>query len=272
MELVPHLLEEPYISEKMRQLYIIIFTLIFSSLEIYAQDSKSFESFRDKVLPDYSSYFSHAGLTENGLLELTAIENYIKLPASEKKAVLNKITAAWHESLVIVFYGTTREIWNWNNNLGAQLIDEWSLDIQKSKFPGNTLNKWYFSLGYQNTNNKGTSIYKSLYIRLGYFLYANRWDLSALYSLGVTPISESESSKYSYLSLLSRVYFPIKNTGISPNVGAGVVIGNSGVKPSLSLGISWFVGYGSLDFGIRTGDEVTTMIGYTVSPKLKSKK
>jgi hypothetical protein len=76
----------------------------------------------------------------------------------------------------------------------------------------------------------------------------------------------------------------ISKYNISPNVGGELSLvsisdsqnaSNQSINKSILLGISWFVGFGSVDIGIRTGDEVATMVGFTFFPnfqKQKSKK
>jgi hypothetical protein len=80
---------------------------------------------------------------------------------------------------------------------------------------------------------------------------------------------------------MSKVYFPIRKLHISPNIGFDLqsvsyntVEGSStnSVSRSLLVGISWFVGQGSLDFGVRISKEVNATIGYTLIPRFGKKR
>jgi outer membrane protein W len=83
------------------------------------------------------------------------------------------------------------------------------------------------------------------------------------------------------LGLLSKVYFPIRKYNISPYVGAGISrvftsssmdIGDENVNSKniywnkmLLIGISWYVGPGSWDFGTQLGNNFNLTLGYTFS-------
>ena len=102
----------------MKQKLIIFFSMFFCYLQINAQDSTKLKSFREKLLPQYILYFNRANLTEKGILELSASEKYIQLPANDKRSIMMSITAAWRESLILVRYITNTELWGWNEETG----------------------------------------------------------------------------------------------------------------------------------------------------------
>jgi hypothetical protein len=113
----------------MRKVYIILFTLLLVIQQINAQDSKKLESFRVKVLPGNSLYFDKADVTENGQLSLSALNKFIVLTDEEKKAIMANITKTWGNALVLVNYGSGKELWSWNPETGnARLLDEWDLN------------------------------------------------------------------------------------------------------------------------------------------------
>ena len=76
----------------MKQLLTILFVLLLGCQQIYAQVAVKFESFQQKVLPEYGMYFNKAELTENGQLNLTAVDKYIALPVDGKRTIVEKIT------------------------------------------------------------------------------------------------------------------------------------------------------------------------------------
>jgi hypothetical protein len=76
---------------------------------------------------------------------------------------------------------------------------------------------------------------------------------------------------------MTRVHFPIKKYGISPNIGGELTLASFGetspaFTPSLVLGLSWFVGFGRLDIGIKIGDITSGIGGYSMYPGLKTVK
>ncbi|MCL2650646.1 MAG: hypothetical protein FWD60_06430 [Candidatus Azobacteroides sp.] len=104
------------------------------------------------------------------------------------------------------------------------------------------------------------------------------------YSLGTSGNGDNSTST-SDLGLMSKVYFPIKRYNISPYAGLGISYlwsdtYNSDTDYSTTtwdipvyLGISWFVGPGSLDFGLQINNNNTIfMVGYTFSPSKLLKK
>ncbi|MFH1320094.1 MAG: hypothetical protein ABII90_05500 [Bacteroidota bacterium] len=262
----------------MKQLLTILFALLFGSQQTYAQVSKKLESFREKVLPEYSIYFNQVELTENGQLNLSAVDKYIGLSADGKKAIMVNITKAWQETLVLVNYGSKRELWGWIAETGsAKLLDEWDFNApQLVKMPTAipqkmNLHPWFFYVGGQLGGDNQKNINLSFNTRFGFFLLINRLDFATTLSAGVTGNVNNTITMWSNFGLMSRVHFPIKKYGISPNIGGEITTSSFGktqptVSGALVLGISWFVGFGSLDIGIKIGNVVTGMGGYTMVP------
>ena len=267
----------------MKQVSIILFALLLGSQQTYAQVSKKLESFKEKVLPEYSIYFIHAELTENGQLNLSAVDKYILLSADGKRAIMVNVIKEWRESLVLVHYGSKRELWGWNAETGStQMLDEWDLNLpQLARIPitkqqKTALHPCFYYVGFQMGGDNQGNMNFSLSTRLGFFLLLNRWDFATTFSTGITNNINSDVSKvWSDFGLMSRVHFPIKKCGISPNIGGEMTFAPYGgsssiVSGAFVVGISCFVGFGSLDIGIKIGNEVTTMGGYTVSPGIRS--
>jgi hypothetical protein len=267
----------------MKQVYIILFALLLGFQQTYAQVSKKLETFKEKVLPEYSMYFSQAELTEKGQLNLSAIDKYILLPADGKKAIIAKISKAWQDSLVLVRYGSKSELWGWRNETGnARLLDEWDLNAPQLTKPQPAIpqttfyHPWFIYVGGQLGGDNQKNINLSLNTRFGFFLLMNRWDLATTLSAGLSGNVEATSTSWVNVGLMSRVHFPIKKLGISPNIGGEISMasldGTQTANKSLLIGISWFVGFGSLDIGMRMGNEVSAIGGLTIAPRIRNKK
>jgi len=266
----------------MKQLLTILFIALLGSQHIFAQASKKLDALREKVLPQYSTYISHAEMTENGQLSLSASDNYAVLPAASKKSILSTITLAWRDSLVIVLYGSKRELWGWNARTSeTKLLDEWdmAIPIPAPKVPvtnaqKTNLHPWFLYLGGQFMGDNMKNINLSYNTRIGFFLLLNRWDLATTASVGVSGNVDADGTPYANIGLMSRVHFPLKKYNISPNIGAEITFVSFGETestfvPSLVLGFSWFVGIGRVDIGVKIGDITSGMGGYTMYPGLK---
>jgi len=243
-----------------------------------AQDAGKLASFREKVLPEYKSYFNSAELSENGQLRLSAIDQYVSLPTDKKRAVMANLITAWRESLVFVQYGSKTEMWSWDAESGnAQILDQWDLNqAPEVKIPKTKLNAhpWFIYLGYEMGGvSTSQDINITFNIRVGCYLLANKWDVAALFGF-TTDIDSTYSVSY---GIISRVHFPIPRSKISPSVGLQVM-GSSlttgtettytttSISTSAVVGVSWFIGIGSVDFDLNIGTRVSGMGGYTVMP------
>ena len=274
---------------KMKQIYLLLVLLILGNQLIMAQDSKKMEIFLGKVLDEYGPYFDKAEFTVNGQLSLSGLDNYFMLTMDNKTKILEDITANWQDALVVIHGESQNELWGRNSQNGkTNLIEQWGLnqtplatepvsEQQKlSKHP------WFFYIGEQGMGDSNDNISFALNTRLGFFLLLNRWDLAAIYSINFMGTAGSDDLiGQMNTGLMSKVYFPIKKLNISPNVGGGISLNTvsdaqnnktSSVDKSIILGVSWFVGFGSLDIGVQTGKEVTSMIGFTFFPSQMGKK
>jgi hypothetical protein len=265
----------------MKPLLVILFVIVLGTQLTFAQASKKLDALREKVLPRYSMYFTRAELADNGQLILSGSDGYSTLPSGSKKPIISDITTAWKDSLVIVSYGSKRELWGWNARTSeTKLLDEWDMAIpQPAKavdvnLQKSNLHPWFFYLGGQLMGDSQKNINISLNVRLGFFLLKDRWDLATTLSAGSSGNVDATGTPYSNIGAMTRVHFPIKKYGISPNIGAEVTMVTFGETeptyvPSLVLGLSWFVGIGRIDIGVRIGDITSGMGGYTMYPGLK---
>ena len=270
----------------MKQSFIILLILI-GFQAVYSQGSKEkIESFRVKVLPQYRTYFTAADLTGGGQLQLSAADSYSSLSKTGRAAVMDKITASWQESLIVVGYGTKRELWGLNKEK-ALLIDNWDLDQKPvpdrpAPLPSNIAqHPMFVYFGFQEQFDSHKNINMGLNARFGFFMLRDRWDLAASLSGFATGNIEAEGATYNAnIGLSSKVYFPIRKYRISPNLGGEIAWTNytvegtssSSISPFFLAGISWFVGNGSFDLGVRTGQQTMALVGYTFFPRLDSRR
>jgi hypothetical protein len=268
----------------MKPLLAILFVIVMGTQQLFAQASKKLDALREKVLPRYSTYFTRADLTDNGKLTLTGSDAYSALALTNKKPVIADITTAWQDSLVIVSCGTKRELWGWNARTSeTRLLDEWDMaipvpaNIPASNLQKTNLHPWFFYLGGQLMGDSQKNINLSLNVRLGFFLLKDRWDLATTFSAGSSGNIDATGSPYSNIGAMTRVHFPIKKYGVSPNIGVEVSMATFGEAestyvPSLVVGLGWFVGFGRIDIGVRIGDITSGMGGLTMYPGLKRTK
>lgn len=269
--------------KQMNRFYTAIIILLIGTQVISGQDQKvKLESFRSDVLAKYSTYFSAADLDESGKLRLTAGESYSKLASSDKKDIMNIVLRSWQESLVVLQFESKRELWAWNDEAkDALLIDTWNLNPDPPSAEPETMQSniakhpWFFYLGGASQMDSFKNINGALNARLGFFLLRNRWDLAASVTEQLSGNIEDENpSMLTSVGLASKFYFPMKKHNLSPNLGAelAVTIPAEGVMsftPSFLAGVSWYVGPGSLDAGLRIGSSSMLMLGYTLIPKFK---
>jgi hypothetical protein len=270
----------------MKKLFAILFLIILGIQSSFSQGSGKLEAFRENVLPEYDSYFSQADLTANGRLNLTATPSYIALSGDDKGSLMTKIFTAWPDSLIHVHYLSKREVWGRSEESGSlMLLDEFDLSAPtaiKSKVTWSRPHPWFFYVGGQLGGDNQHNINFALNLRLGFFLLLNRWDLATTLSGGFTGnttamanSSNATPTGWSNIGFMTRVHFPIRKIGLSPNVGVQVTMATSGsatptINGALVAGASWFVGIGSLDISFSFGNIVTGSMGYTMYPQARS--
>lgn len=251
---------------------------------VYSQTKTAkLDSFRSEILSKNLTYFSAAGLDDNGHLRLTASENYLSLSSSERSALMDVILKSWQEPLVVVQQGSERELWGWNRETKSiQLVDSWSLNPEpvakatESGQSGVAKHPWFFYIGGAQQMDSNKNITGALNARVGFFLLFNQLDLAVSLTEQLSGNLEDESASLSTsVGLASKYYFPIKKHNLSPNLGAELAVTiPSGSKisftPSMLAGVSWFAGPGCFDAGLRIGSSSMLIFGYTLIPKFKS--
>jgi len=269
--------------KQMKRLLTAIIVLLIGSQVILGQDMNAkLDSFRSGVLAKYPAYFTAAALDESGQLRLTAGESYSKLASSDKKDIMNILLRSWQESLVVLQLESKRELWGWNGETNdAILIDSWNLNPDPPAAAPQTMQSdiakhpWFFYIGGASQMDSNKNLNGALSARLGFFLLMNKLDLAASVTEQLSGNLEDESTSMSTsIGLASRFYYPIKKHNISPNFGAELAVtipseGKMAFTPYLLTGISWYVGPGALDAGLRIGSSSMLMFGYTLIPKFK---
>jgi len=282
--------------------YIIIISLMLG-VTCWAQTDNKGNFQKEDFLSQFGIYFENAEMTETGTIRLQAKESFASLSAEKKNTVMELVLSKGY-TLASVSYNYKRELWQKDVTSGTvTLIDNWDLNtLYTPKTTLKTLRKtdvhpWFLYFGL-NSNFTSDGYNGGIYLssRLGFFLLKNRWDLALSYSLGVTATGDENNSSTtatSDLGIMSKVYFPIKKYNISPYVGLGIsylwslpdgTIYNETTEDYESLpatttwnipvylGVSWFVGPGSLDFGLQISNNTIFMVGYTFSPSALMKK
>jgi hypothetical protein len=242
------------------------------------------------VLPQYNPYFTSSTVSDKGQLVLYANEKYHQLALNTRKALMGNLLKKWSASLVLVQDGSRSELWGLNEETGGALrVDTWDINApnlppKATETPVKTaLHPFFVYVGGQGMLDSEHNLNVAVNTRVGFFLLLNRWDLAFTFSGGIIGSIDSTAAMANQLStgLMSRFYFPIQKLHISPNIGfdleGTVYTTNEGVTSNsnsqhLLTGISWFVGRGSLDLGVRIGKEVTATVGYTLVPDFKKKK
>jgi hypothetical protein len=266
----------------MKRLSVILFALFAGFLQAVAQDSGKLDSFRDNVLPGNAIYFDNADLMPLGQLSLSALDAWTALPTGEKRVVMERIFKAVQDSIIIVHYGSKRELWGRSAEThNVLLLDRYDLNaplLGKVTGAPARLHPWFFFIGLQLGTDSQHDINFALNLRGGAFLLKNRWDFAGTFSVGSFGNATAAGSVSSSTSvgLMSRFHFPIRKLKMSPNVGAEVALGVSGssaiatsVTGSLVLGVSWFVGIGNIDMSIHIGKPWSVIAGYTIMPGVK---
>jgi hypothetical protein len=275
----------------MKQIFFSFLMVLIAFQQTYAQiPSDKIVSFRNDVLSQYSTYFIKAELSENGQLVLSANEKYNSLPLNSRKVIMDNLMKKWQESLVLVQYETKSELWGLNSDNGKALrIDTWDLNATNTTGPSlatasrTGLHPFFVYFGGQGVLDSERNLNFAINTRVGFFLLKDRWDLAWTFSGGILGNIDNTDAMSNQLStgLMSKVYFPIRKLNISPNAGFDLQSTaysdaegstTTSANRALLMGISWYVGHGSLDFGVRIGKEVTATIGYTIMPRFDKKK
>jgi hypothetical protein len=272
--------------KQMKKIKIALMVLMIGSQIISGQSRNAgLESFRSDVLAKYSEFFTQSDLDEKGQLRLAATGTYNNLSLSEKTEIMNALPGFWRESLIIVHFGSGRELWTWSAERGsAKMIDAWDLNpepvaaVTETDLPEVAKHPWFFYIGGAQQMDSNKNLSGALNIRTGFFMLKNKLDLAVSLTESLTGNLEDESASLTTgIGIGSKYYFPLTKSSISPNLGAELAVtlpsgGKAAFTPSLLAGVSWFVGPGCLDAGVRVGSSSTMMFGYTLIPRLKTGK
>ena len=272
--------------------YIIIINLLLG-INCWAQTYNKSDFPKEEFLSKFGVYFEDIELNETGTILLKAKENssiikdtYSSLTEEDKMSVIESVMSKAHCSLAIVEYKYERELWSKDANSNTvTLLDKWDLNtLYTPETTLKTLKKidahpffQYYGLNGSFSKDQTNLYYSSHY---GFFLLKDRWDFAFTYGIGVSGNGESSSSNYQ-AGLMSKVYFPMRKYNIAPYAGLGISYAvtydengdliNSSWNVPLYLGVSWYVGPGSLDLGFEISKNTTFMIGYTFSPSKSSR-
>lgn len=269
--------------KKMKRAYIIIIVLLTGTSFLKGQvQNTEFETFKSDVSTKFREYFSDAGKDQSGQFRLTATLNYSQMSASKRKDVMSSLLRSRPATLVIVHLGSQRELWAWNSEAGnAGQLDAWDLNpapatsSAEEAQPEIAKHPWFFYIGGAQQMDSNKNLNGALNVRVGFFLLRDKMDLAVSLSELLSGNLEAESaSMTTSIGLASKYYLVIKNSRMRPNLGAELAVsipsgGSTALTPSALAGISWFVGPGCFDAGLRVGSSSMLLFGYTFIPKLQ---
>jgi hypothetical protein len=272
----------------MKRLYLLFAVVLICLQQVFAQNpADRISIFRTEVLPQYSTFFKSAELNASGQLLLYAEATYQTLSTNEKKLLMDKLVKSWQESLVVVSYGAKNELWSWNGDTSKAIqLDTWDINAASRIKPAEPVlsetasHPWFVYLGGLGQYNSSKYLNVAFNSRIGFYLLRNRLDFAWTMSFGGSGYDTASFNTNLSYGIMSKLYFPIKKTKISPNVGVSLentVIyadetSSNTVSASALAGISWFVGRGSLDLEFKISKDFTTLIGYTFYPSAKKKR
>lgn len=269
----------------MKRLSIVVFILASLVQTMHGQGlQQRLAVFRAEKLPEFKAYFTAADITGNNDLKLSATDGYEQQTQLEKINIMNSLLQSWPDQLVMVFLGTGRELWGWDaDKNAARLIEKWDVNAtapaQVEEQPSRTaLHPWFFYFGSMGQMDSDKNIFAALNFRVGFFLLRDKWDLAATISEQLTGNVEIDAvSLQTNVGLLSKIYYPMPELSLSPYAGGEAAVsipseGKAVFTPAGVLGVNWFMGIGSLDAGLRIGNGISLMIGYTVVPNYRFRK
>ena len=270
----------------MKHLYILILALVVGQ-QGFAQNRNESDAFKKDILSQFGTYFENAEISGDRNINLYATAAYNSLLTGKKNTIIETILSKSTCDFVIVHFQYMSELWKKETNDNrVSLIDTWNMNSPARTSNVKTTQKtnshpWFFYLGAGGTYSSEIGDINNLNLssRLGFFLLKNRWDLAVSYTLNIAGNGNYDSPLNSNIGLMTKVYFPIRKINISPYIGTGIsyittsstsdifTINSDSWDVPLYMGISWFVGHGSLDIGYLYGNNSGSMvtIGYTFS-------
>lgn len=261
---------------KIRQLTICLL-LLLAGVTLHAQSQKSLNA------PAVVKYL-RGGYAKDGKLHLVTNADYKSLSKAQKQEVLNRVAGDFQGYDISVYaQDQQRELWL-STNQGVKMLETWHndslqiADYQPLQLKRHGLTKVFYYVG--GSYNGGDGFYNgALNLRAGTYLYKNLIDAAVTLNMGGSKVDGGDSEFTGDVGIDSRFYLPfrIKNVNLAPYVGAGVSWIFAPEKMHefrLLTGACWFIGPGSLDFGLQWGSETdfALTVGYTFRIPLKHKK
>lgn len=262
----------------MKKVRLIIVAIFFGTVCAFSQTGTDFDHFSGTVFPEYMTYFDKAILSETGKLQLGANESFELMNTSQQSTIISEMLKEWKDSLILVYSPKNTQIWSRNTGSKTfQKIDEMRNHIIYK--PSEELNiargqPFFVYFGGMLSLNEQKILNLAINTRAGFYLLYNRWDMALTLSAGRTGNVELTSTGYANIGIASRVHFPIRKTGVVPHIGLELAYStfgetSQGFVPSVVFGLSWFVGVGSVNFGINIGENISGAGGFTVFPGAK---
>ncbi len=249
-----------------------------SIAEMPQPETPKYKSLNDPMVVRYL----RGGFAKNNKLYLMTNADYDSLSIVQKQDILNKVAKEFADHDMTIYSGyQQRELWM-NTGNSVRMIERWSNDsLQIERYlplelkrQGRT--KVFYYIGGQLNGSKGSTDY-SLNLRVGSYLYKDILDASATLNIGGNKTKGAKGQFAGDVGVDSRAYLPfrIKKVNLAPYAGAGVswvFAPDSFFEFRLLAGGCWFVGPGSLDFGLQYGtkSKFSFTMGYTF--RIPSKK
>lgn len=260
---------------KTKILFLIIVVMMMCGTAV-AQTTR-YKSISDTSVVKYL----RGGYVKDSMLHLMANDKYSALDINEKKKVLYSIAQSMLpkkvKDITVYTHAQQRELWK-VTDAGSFLMEQWDNDdLQLENYmplelKRNGNSKVFYYVG--GSFNKGESYSNgSLNLRGGTYLYENTVDISATFGIGYVKMSDT-SQLSGNVGIDSRYYLPYKpkSINLTPYVGAGVswtYAPSSYFELCMLAGCCWFIGQGSVDFGLQYGIKsgVLFTVGFTFRPK-----
>lgn len=242
------------------------------------QEEAKYKSLNDPMVVRYL----RGGFAKEKKLHLVTNSDYATLSDNQKREVLGKVAQEFSGyDMTLYTGGQQRELWisdgssvrcleKWNND-SLQMENYLPLELKRQ---GKT--KWFYYVGGMLNGGGGSTSY-SFNLRTGSYLYKNLLDASATLNIGGNKTKGAKKQFTGDVGVDSRAYLPfrIKNVNLAPYAGVGVswaFAPDSFFEFRLLAGGCWFIGPGSLDFGLQYGtkSKFSFTMGYTF--RIQSKK
>lgn len=262
----------------MNKIKVLLVLMSFMAACISVEAQTKSKSLSDPTVVRYL----RGGFAKDGKIHLITNSDYVTLSKEQKESVLNKVAQEFAGYDIEVYSGgQQRELWIAHEN-EVRFIDQWNNDSLRIEdylpleLKRNGYTKVFYYVGGTYSGGDGYSN-GSLNLRAGSYLYKNLVDASLTLNLGYSDTNGKGESTGDF-GVDSRVYLPfrIKNVSLAPYVGAGIsysFMPDTYFEFRALAGGCWFVGPGSLDFGVQYGtkSDFSFTMGYTFRIPVKKK-